>query len=155
MCHKYRIFYQMILIQNHTVQAKSMPQITKQKIMSHIDWVMTANVEYLHSKSRSQHITCGASSLSWETLTYILYWEPLEACRYRGTIVPHSGLVGLQICYGSDGSLNEPFSKSHMNVQIKQSHSGYTQWDAIKLISERFELTDWHLHSISSPIIRK
>lgn len=83
---------------------------------------MTANVEYLHSKSRSQHITCGASSLSWETLTYILYWEPLEACRYRAAIVRHSGLVGLQICYGSDGSLNEPFSKSHMNMCKLNSH---------------------------------
>lgn len=146
----------MIPIQNHTIQAISMPQITKKRLMSRIDWVMTADVEYLHSKSRSQHVTRGASLLSWDTdLHSIPRTSGGPQDRYRGTIAPHSGSVGLQVCYRCDGSLNEPFSKSHMNVQIKQLHSGYTQWDAIQLISEIFELPDWHLHTISSPVICK
>lgn len=60
----------------------------------------------MHSKSRSRHIT----SLSWETLTYILYREALEACRqssHRATL----GFGG-----AADLILNEPLSKSHVNV---------------------------------------
>lgn len=136
----------MLLIIIHTIHAILMFKITKQKWMLHIDWIMSANVEYLHSKWRFYGITwtllrdAGLHSILRTSGGLQVQWNHRTRLRFGGAadLLWIWWLIKWAI-----------FKVPYEYVQIKLLHSGYTQWDAIQLISQ---LAGWHLRTITIDI---
>lgn len=136
----------MLLMLTHAIHAILMLKITKQKLMVHIDWIMSANVEYLHSKWRF-HLN------SPERRRPIFYtenlWRPAVQRNHRTRLRFGGAADLLWIWWLIKWAI---FKVPYEYVQIKRLHSGYTQWDAIQLISQ---LAGWHLRSITSLTMHK